>query len=86
MIEQLQDADLARKPAPCPTCKGDGCSFCSFTGQAEFCGAEPVPKEALCEYCAEGLWEAEVDDSDPSVGYYSTLKLCGVCLSRCKER
>ena len=33
----------------------------------------------ICEGCADRPAVAEVDDSDPSVGYYSTLYLCEEC-------
>jgi hypothetical protein len=46
-------------------------------------GDEPQLDEATCEYCGEPAGELiEIDDSDPSVGYRSTLAVCGSCLTR----
>ncbi|MGE5571099.1 MAG: hypothetical protein ACM3S5_18850 [Rhodospirillales bacterium] len=39
----------------------------------------------MCEYCGEKPAVAEVDDSDPSVGYYSTLEVCSDCLHGAKR-
>lgn len=49
--------------------------------------ARPFLQElATCDDCNEPSDElTEVDDSDPSVGYHSTLQLCTECLNRRKH-
>lgn len=39
------------------------------------------PDGGSCEYCGEHDAVAEVDDSDPSTGYYSVISLCRCCLA-----
>ena len=41
---------------------------------------EPAP---TCEWCGEPHEDLqEVDDSDPSVGYYSKLVICATCIGK----
>lgn len=36
----------------------------------------------MCELCGKFAAEGSIDDSDPSVGYYSVLEVCGHCTGR----
>jgi len=44
---------------------------------------ELTEKAPECEYCGEPHDDlVEVDDSDPSVGYYSKLNICANCQTK----
>lgn len=48
---------------------------------------EPCRYPLTCEYCAERCDRlTEVDDSNKSVGYFSSLKVCDDCLRLSRTR
>jgi hypothetical protein len=84
----------------CPECGGDRtvdgdsyCHTCQGKGMTTRVTAEAYLKELefssapLCDGCGDpSLDLRDVDDSDPEVGYFSTLELCEACRRAPKER